>query len=313
MIKITKNLFIVLYLLFFLNLFVGNSYNKNMLYPVTIKNKSGYIDKNGKIIIPPIYEEAFSFKEGLSLIKKNGRYGFIDLNGKIVIKPIYKYALDFSEGLAAVYGENNHWGFIDKEGNLQIDYRFTDDGFFSEGLAPVCLEYFFGKGLCRTVYIDKLGKIVLEIKHKTAEYMNLRHFSNGLALVCSKSGKCGYINKKGEMVIPQEYNSASDFSEGLAAVSKSGKYGYINIKNKIVIPEQFDDAKNFSEGLAAVGKGDLYGYINKRGKLVIPYKFIYAKEFLYGLAYVKEKEGKEIYEGYIDKKGKYVWKQKVEE
>ena len=53
----------------------------------------GYINSNGKVIIEPIYDEAYGFEyfDGsyIALVKKNGKYGYIDRDGKIVID--YKY------------------------------------------------------------------------------------------------------------------------------------------------------------------------------------------------------------------------------
>ena len=52
------------------------------------------------------------------------------------------------------------------------------------------------------------------------------------------------------------------------------KWGYIDKSGKIVIEPQFDDASSFSEGLAAVCLGDYcplrgkWGYIDKSGEYV---------------------------------------------
>ncbi|MEJ1933162.1 WG repeat-containing protein, partial [Nostoc sp. NIES-2111] len=59
------------------------------------------------------------------------------------------------------------------------------------------------------------------------------------------------------------------FSEGLASVkTESGKWGFINRQGNIVIKPQFDEVSNFSFGLARVRIGKKYGYIDKYGKYV---------------------------------------------
>ena len=92
------------------------------------------------------------------------------------------------------------------------------------------------------------------------------------------------------------------------------KYGYINKEGKIVINLQFTDAGNFSEGLAKVsleeGAEKRFGFINKEGKIVINPQFYVLLGFKGGLAEVAEDSFK-IY-GYIDKTGKYVWKDSEE-
>ncbi|BFK01359.1 hypothetical protein F020042I8_39200 [Bacteroides xylanisolvens] len=95
----------------------------------------------------------------------------------------------------------------------------------------------------------------------------MEQFAEGLALV-SLHNKVGFINKKGEVVIPLEYDNGCSFSEGLAAVcieSQSSKWGYINKDNEEVLPFKYDIAEPFYNNIARVG---LYGKsmkINKQG------------------------------------------------
>lgn len=69
-----------------------------------------YINKSGKVIIPPIKcEQAFSFSNGMARIYypwseglRGKTYGYIDKQGKMVIKPQFSGAGDFSRGIARV-------------------------------------------------------------------------------------------------------------------------------------------------------------------------------------------------------------------
>lgn len=69
--------------------------------------------------------------------------GFIDRNGKIVIPPTFNEGSDFSEGLAAVLigktirGKGDSWGYVDKSGQLRIQPQFNEAGQFQNGLALV--------------------------------------------------------------------------------------------------------------------------------------------------------------------------------
>lgn len=65
-----------------------------------------------------------------------------------------------------------------------------------------------------------------------------------------------------------QYDELYPFSEGLAAVKKDGKFGYINTKGELVIPCQFDKVCDFSEGLAIVMDDDYnIKILNKDGNL----------------------------------------------
>lgn len=122
--------------------------------------------------------------------------------------------------------------------------------------------------------------------------------------------KYGFINKKGQYVVPPQFDTFYGFSEGLAVVEREGKHGYVDKTGKIVIPLKFEGFTwTFSEGLAraTLKRGDNIGYIDKIGNYVIPPQFDHAEDFAEGLAVVKVKDkyGYDKY-GYINKKGKYV-------
>lgn len=66
---------------------------------------------------------AWLFNDGLAAVNLKNRWGYIDKSGNVVIKPIFKDACGFSEGLAAVIVDNKY-GFIDRNGNMVIAPQF---------------------------------------------------------------------------------------------------------------------------------------------------------------------------------------------
>jgi len=73
-----------------------------------------------------------------------------------------------------------------------------------------------------------------------------------LRFLIRENGKTGFIDGCGNVVIKPIYDSALEFSEGLARVEKDGKYGYIDKSGKVVIDFYLDYAGFFYNGLAAV-------------------------------------------------------------
>ncbi len=169
------------------------------------------------------------------------------------------------------------------------------------------------------VKIVQLPAPIVEEYEGKVKY-GMGNFHEGLAqLWVHENGgqKAGYIDKTGKVVIPAEYDSVGEFSEGLAAVEKDGKFGVIDKTGKTVIPFQYSWAEYlqpdgssstfkpleaFHEGLATVLQDGKFGYIDKTGKEVIPRQYHTAVSFSEGLAAV-EKDGKW---GFIDKTGKEV-------
>lgn len=84
----------------------------------------GFKDKrSNRIVIEPIFEEVFSFKEDLCCFQKDNKFGFFDRKGTIIIEPEYDIAFSFSDGYACVY-KNDKCGYIDKENNTIIDFIY---------------------------------------------------------------------------------------------------------------------------------------------------------------------------------------------
>jgi len=166
----------------------------SVLKPWPGKNTTmwGYIDGKGNFIVPPIYDYANGFSEGLALVIKYDKgilkSGYIDETGKEVIPCEYSEAKSFSEGLAAVKrgGFINKWGFIDKTGTEVIPLKYHYAGSFSEGLAVVAEEHY------KYGYIDKTGTEVIPLKYDNAD-----DFSGGVARVQLKN-ESFLIKKNGD-------------------------------------------------------------------------------------------------------------------
>jgi hypothetical protein len=90
-------------------------------------HKVGYIDKNGKTVIPHTYDAikghgftANEFREGVAAQRLDEKWGFIDTTGKVIVPFEYSEAQNISEGMAAVsiggWSESGvtpqKWGFI---------------------------------------------------------------------------------------------------------------------------------------------------------------------------------------------------------
>jgi hypothetical protein len=80
----------------------------------------GYVNEQGVEQIPVEYEDIYSFEDGITIAKKDGRYGAVDLENNIVIPFGLPYAevRGFRNGRAAVKDHHGKWGVIDTKGNL---------------------------------------------------------------------------------------------------------------------------------------------------------------------------------------------------
>ena len=293
------------------------------LYLIRQKDKFGFADRNGKIVIEPQFYKARPFKDGMAWIQVDGGRGFIDQTGKIVVQPRFVAAEDFSGGLAAVTLDGEDWGYVDKSGVVVIKPQFpgvlgnfhgppeNPDGRFAEGLA-------YAQGTNQSGYIDKTGRFVIR-----GDFRLGQPFSEGLAFAVAevKQGNKpvlmrGYIDKSGKFVIAGDFDWGGIFSGGVAAVGSKGKTGFIDRNGRwLKLPaysQGYFPDEVFSEGLLylAEKQGDDYkfGFVNQSGEMVIPFKFDGARNFSEGLAeaYTGNQRDLSGKWGYINKKGEWV-------
>ncbi len=291
------------------------------------KGNYGFVDKSGKMVIPPKYTFAKDFSEGLALVGAYANRHFINQEGESVLSGDYEILDSFSENLAPVELLDERLGYIDKSGKLALGpFGYSEIWAFSGGMACIRLG-----GSSQFEYIDREGKRV------TSSYFNSNvPFTNGYAPVYvssklikkKKNGlimylhpQWGLIDKSGKMVIKPKYSHVGSFHEGLIAVDTKRFYiydmmtgrrtyqdkrcmGFVDISGKIIIKPKYYLVGAFSEGVCLVKKkkNGKWGYIDKRGKMVSKPKFQQGDTFIAGLAAVKI-NGKW---GYINKSGTFV-------
>ena len=209
--------------------------------------KRGFVNKQGKIIVPFIYDGASDFYEGLARVKvrdnpyndRYNRWGFVDSQGNVAVSIVYDMVGTFHEGLARV--KMGKWGFVDKQGNGIIPNIYSAVGAFHDGVAPVKKDGKYG-------LIDRQGNLVVPLIYD--------ELTNG------KYNKNIEESNYGEKI--DNYN----ISEGLY-----GGYGdeYVNQTTAYFeIPFYEGGVRFFPSGIIQVAKYDEYGdkvfFINKQGK-----------------------------------------------
>lgn len=165
------------------------------LFWIREDGKYGYIDKTGKVVIPPQYENTMGFNEGVAATRKDGKYGYIDTKGRWVIKPQFDFTYKFSEGLAMVRSGKMH-SWIDRKGNTVIqpmEFEAVCEG-FNEGRCAVKRGGKWG-------YIDRSGRMIVEPRFKKAS-----KFSGGVAQVETDDGMHHWITAAGKIIWSQNPN-----------------------------------------------------------------------------------------------------------
>lgn len=161
-------------------------------HPAKKEGKFGYIDKTGEITIPPQFDRAMSFTEGLGRVAIGDKQGYINEAGEFAIPLQFNEAYPFSENLAGAKVEDK-FGFIDKSGDFVIAPQFDDVEHFSDGCAAVQVDNKWG-------YINKKGAYIAE-----PQFDKVWPFNDGIAPV-NMGTASGYINQEGTLIYSWEIN-----------------------------------------------------------------------------------------------------------
>ncbi len=193
----------------------------------------GYVNRLGKYVLEPQYEEALPFSDFLAAVKKDGKWGFINGEGKFVIEPRFENAFLFSDGAAAVE-ENEKWGFINRSGKYLVQPKYESAGIFRQGLAAVRWEGKWG-------FISKDGEMVVPPKFDQVYFFS--EDRSGAQV----NGLWGYIDRTGTFTVPPKYAEALPFSQGLAAVNVGGHredneftggvWNFVDPQGKVIIDQ----------------------------------------------------------------------------
>lgn len=231
------------------------------------------------------YDYVHEFTEGFAYVRKNGLYGYVNTACVEIVPPKYDDAWPFSSKRAKVQvGEM--FGYIDQTGKLIIPTQYSQAENFYNGRAVIIHNGEYN-------VIDLNGNKI---------YDDMWPFADDRAPVILGDYQ-GFVNSRGEEVIPCTYQDVASFHDGVAyvimedgynfidvdgnnvydyagkieanrvRVRKGDKWGYVNRYGVQKVPMIYDDAWGFSLGLAPVRKGNLLGFIDTTGKAVIPIEY----------------------------------------
>ncbi|ULU25963.1 DUF2167 domain-containing protein [Dyella terrae] len=164
-------------------------------------------------------------------------------------------------------------GLVDRQGNWAVQPAYSE--LYANGDIWVA-----ERESHRIDLLDAAGKTISE-----TSLQDIGRFNEGLAAAQDAKGQqYGYIDTKGQFVIPPSYETAGGFSGGLAVVGNTVdgdlKIGVIDRQNHLVVPlGEYEHVDAYAFGLAVVQRGESpvnggatqLGVIDAHGKLVMPF------------------------------------------
>ncbi len=234
-----------------------------------------------------------------STTKDGEKWGYIDKKGMFEIQPQYDLAQDFQEnGLAIVeVGDKN--GVINTKGEYVVKPNYEYITQYSEGRSTVHNE----EGVW---VINEKGSVL------TSQPFNfISSYQQGRALyqdTDQESGDIlyGYLDHDGGILIPAQYQSATDFQDGVAVVqTREGQFQLISRDTSVLYKYPYDYVGQYGQGMLAFREEDnpKFGFINKAGKVIISPAFDGVQPFSEGRAVITKIDDYIYSYGLIDQKG----------
>ena len=182
------------------------------LYSVK-NNKLGVIDKNGKVIITPKYDNFLKLNDRDIMIGyKDGKSYLINLETKKEKLLDYENFGEESEGMILTL-KDRKLGYIDIEGNEIIPNKY--EAAFKVQMGSKYLQV---KENEKWMLVNKKGEV-----YKELHYDDLGEYKDGYILVVSNN-KLGYIDDEGNEKIVPQFIYATSFKNGYAVVGEESGY-----------------------------------------------------------------------------------------
>ncbi len=112
------------------------------------------------------------------------------------------------------------------------------------------------------------------------------------------TGKLDIFDEKGKLVHrtkDDHYVLDTPFQFGLAGVMVNGKLGFINSKGEMVIPAEYTKSAEIKEGFIALTKNEKAGALNQAGKVVLSFDYKTVSKINLDVYFVEQLDGKKVY------------------
>lgn len=211
---------------------------------------------------------AHNFSEGRALFcTRKGKFGFMDTEGTITIPPVYDQAFDFHEDRALV-GKANEAGemsyqLIDRMGNIQAGIQAVSsllDQRFCNGLL-----LYSHRTNGKFGYLNLQGESILYLPDSIQEASRFYHDA---AIIRNGNGSTGLIDRKGKLLIAPEYEDGWVAGENRVCLKKGSQWILADFEGKVINTPTIDERiTTFYPSERAIAQQDnSYFWIDKEGK-----------------------------------------------
>lgn len=232
--------------------------------------KKGLLNVEGKMVIKAVYDEIlYNGRDADRItVKDGGNYYFINSSGYKTGEPEGDYDyIGFYSSDRILAGRDGKFGYLDGSLKEKIGFEYDAASSFYNGTAAV-------KKGDKWALINEKGEALTEYLYEDVALNSRGYCSVNDVIWVKQNGSWLLINEKGEAVGTESYEDVKAFESGQpCAVCRSGRWGYADTLGSLVIDYTYQDAKSFSGGFAPVKNNGLWGYIDRENYLMVSYSF----------------------------------------
>jgi hypothetical protein len=255
--------------------YISNYQNERALFAGTAEDGRylyGFLNKQGKEVIPLKYESATDFNEDKAVVRvAEGQYELIDRKGRTLHSFSKAYVGAVSDGLMAFQLEAvGKFGFMNENGEVVIEPSFAGTQPFKDGRAIVNTdETFFRYGL-----IDQSGRFIIEPDYNNILFLGEGRVALGKAIdetIPFAGSKYAIADLNGKILTEFKYMNVMEYTNGLASASDTRNTFFIDKNGQVAqnLPIAKGNGTLSMEGALIKGNIDRrLRYYNSKGTLV---------------------------------------------
>ena len=295
-------------LIYLLPIFSGQSQSLVPFKTSGKKEKWGYKNRKGRVIIKPIYDYAEGYRKNAAKVSRKGKYGLIDEIGRVIVPVKYQEVQSQITGHYVYFRvkKGKKYGLFTDWGNQTIPFKYTRlDGFILNYWSRYKATLNQSTGI-----VDENDKVWIDFKYD--DLWQLPNNKDRGIYKTVRAGKWGLVREqikvreKNAEILPCIYDSIQVYSTTpkLYKYYKGKKYGLFGEYGNILLKAAYDSVQRVGRYIYyspsfLVTKNGLQGLYDADGKMLLAPKYkrieILNKRTLLGECYTDQGMG--IFEG----------------
>ena len=285
---------------------------------VQINGKYGYINHDGHLIIPAVYQRGYNFSANRTLVEKDGRRMIIDRHGRLVFKLPHKLSDQLTVDIQLIHQRRSYGTTTDavlyRDGLLKVvDLQTGKIGFLDTlGRLTIPLRYDWA-----TPFRDGRAMVRLDTNRQEKDANRSAEKSTAYYAVIDTDGTtcfrfCGNLHP-----VVEDFDAYRKYIPFYKTIPPNGMkvYGIMNTQGEAIVAAQYEQPLlPLGDQVMLLGRNDSLLLFDLKGKIRhrIPLKtdsttIVDRKPgFSEGLLAVKVQTDKGLSWGYMDEEGHFI-------